>query len=285
MSVDRTGTGQPPIAPYLPPAALGEIPGRGMLARRRVLVVGGGQQDYGQTDPPTGIGRAISVRAAREGAAVVVADLDLAAAQATAGRITAAGGTAHVLTGDASDPADAARFVTEATRLLGGLDGLVVNTGVAWGLGLAGTSAEFWDHVMAVNVRAHFLALQAALPILEVGGAITLTSSTAARIVSTTDIPAYTTSKAALDGLCAYAAKEYGPRRIRVNVVMAGLIDTGLGRLATRIRPDRDATPIPLGRQGTSWDIANATVFLLSDHASYIDGVTLPVDGGLTGIR
>jgi len=71
---------------------------------------------------------------------------------------------------------------------------------------------------------------------------------------------------------------------MRVNVVMAGLIDTSLGRLATQFRPERAATPIPLGRQGTAWEIAAATVFLLSDTASYITATTIPVDGGLSSI-
>lgn len=273
------------LAPHLPRAALGATLGRGQLTRRRLLVVGGGQQDYGQQDPPIGIGRAISLLAAREGAIVAVADLDLAAARDTANRITAQGGTAVALAADAADPEQCARIVADAAQALGGLDALVLNTGIAYGLGLAGTTATDWDRVLAVNVRAHFLALQAALSILEPGGAVTMTSSTAARVVSTTDIPAYTTSKAALDGLCAYAAKELAARRIRINIVMAGLIDTSLGRLASQVRPDRDSTPIPLGRQGTAWDIAHATVFLLSDAASYITATTLPVDGGLSRVH
>jgi NAD(P)-dependent dehydrogenase (short-subunit alcohol dehydrogenase family) len=274
-----------PLAPYLPDAATDAAPGHGLLAGSRLLVVGGGQQTYGQTEPPTGIGRAISILAAREGAAVAVADLDHDAAQATVDRISSEGGTAHAITGDASDPSDAARILTGAATALAGLDALVLNTGIAAGFGLTETTAADWDRVMAVNVRAHFLALQAAVTILEPGSAITLTSSTATRVVSTTDIPAYTTSKAALEGLCAYAAKEYAPRRIRVNIVMAGLIDTSLGRLATQFRPERAATPIPLGRQGTAWDIAAVTVFLLSDTASYITAATIPVDGGLSTIH
>lgn len=111
-----------------------------------------------------------------------------------------------------------------------------------------------------------------------------LTSSIAARVVSTTQIPAYTTSKAALAGLCAYAAREAAPRAIRVNIVMPGLIDTSLGRLASRIKPDRDTTPIPLGRQGTAWDVA-AAVFLHSELAGYVTGQTLAVDGGLSEVH
>jgi len=285
MNAEPHGHREDPLPPHLPHPAVGRSPGGGLLIGRRLLVVGGGQQDYGAADPPIGIGRAICLLAAREGAAVAVADLDPAAAQSTVDLISAEGGTATAVTGDASDPQQCAHILTTAAHALGGLDALTLNTGIAGGLGLATTSAADWDRVFAVNVRAHFLALQAALPILTPGSAITLTSSTAARAVSTIDIPAYTSSKAALDGLCTYAAKEYAAKRIRINIVMAGLIDTSLGRLASRIRPERDNTPIPLGRQGTAWDIAHATVFLLSDTASYITATTLPVDGGLSAIH
>lgn len=74
------------------------------------------------------------------------------------------------------------------------------------------------------------------------------------------------------------------PRRIRVNIVMPGLIDTPLGRLATLVKPDRADTPIPLGRQGTAWEVANSVIFLLSDQAAYITGQTLVIDGGLSGL-
>jgi NAD(P)-dependent dehydrogenase (short-subunit alcohol dehydrogenase family) len=120
---------------------------------------------------------------------------------------------------------------------------------------------------------------------MEKGAAIVFTSSTAAVLPSTTDIPAYAASKAALAGLNVYVAKEAAPKGVRINMVTPGLIDTSLGRLATRIRPDRAQTPIPLSRQGTAWEVAYATVFLLSHEASYITGQSIVVDGGLSAIR
>ncbi len=117
------------------------------------------------------------------------------------------------------------------------------------------------------------------------GGSIVVTSSTAARLVSTTEIPAYTASKSALIGFGAFAAKQAAPRRIRVNIVEAGLIDTPLGRLASAVNPNRDTTPIPLRRQGNAWDVAAMVIFLLSDQTSYVTAQVIAVDGGLSGIR
>jgi NAD(P)-dependent dehydrogenase (short-subunit alcohol dehydrogenase family) len=95
-------------------------------------------------------------------------------------------------------------------------------------------------------------------------------------------IPAYDASKAGIIGLCRHAAIEGARRGVRANVVAPGLFDTPLGRLASRGRPSRERTPVPLGRQGTAWEVAAPVVFLLSGDAAYITGQTLAVDGGLT---
>ena len=270
---------------FLPDASTGTAPAGGLLlGGHRLLVIGGGQQTYGMPDPPVGIGRAICVLAAREGARVAVADVDPAAAGSTAEMITQEGNSGEAFTVDGADDASVGGLTAGVLSRFGGLDGLVMSLGIASGDHLAGTPAGEWDRVMAVNVRSHFLGCKHALPVMTAGGSIVLISSTAARIPTTSNAPAYVASKAALDGLRAAAGREAAPRGIRVNIVMPGLIDTSLGRLATLVKPDRAGTPIPLGRQGTAWDIANTVVFLLSDKAAYITGQTVIVDGGLSGL-
>lgn len=268
----------------LSPESRGAAGSRGRLQGRRLLVVGAGTRSSDEPEPPIGNGRAISVLAAREGASVACADADEAAARGTFEMIEREGGRGVVLVADVAEPAACETVVQQAIAQLGGLDGVVYNVGIAAGQRLEGTPVEAWDYTFAVNLRAHFLVAKAALPKLTDGGAMVFISSVAG-LGPGSLIPAYDASKAGIFGLSRHVALEGARRGIRVNVVVPGLIDTPLGRLASRGRPSRDRTPVPLGRQGTGWEVAYPTIFLLSDEASYITGQMLVVDGGLSAIR
>ena len=259
----------------------GCAPGRGRLAGRRILVVGGGQREIEDADPPVGNGRAAAVLYAREGAHVACADISAAAADATVAAIDAEGGQAFAIAADVAEPAAVEAMVAKARAGLGGLDGLLLNVGVSGPpLGLAGESPDEWDRVMAINLRSHMLTCRAALPVLADGSSIVFVASISGMRPNSRK-PSYDTSKTALKGLCGHVAQEGHARGVRANIVAPGLMDTALGRDASRRRPARNVEPLPFGRQGTGWETAYASLFLMSRESAYITAQTLVVDGGL----
>jgi len=261
--------------------ALGEIRQAGRLAGRRILMVGAGQRRIEEENPPVGNGRAMSVLFAREGAAVACADIDAGSAQETLDWIVREGGSGVVLQADVSDPAQIARMVREAVSALGGLDGLVFNVGIGNPNRFGGENAADWDRVQALNLRAPMLCAQEAAAVMSEGSSMVFIASAAA-VSPLAGLPAYETSKAGMVALArsvAFAGQRTG---LRANTLAPGLIDTPLGRHANSVNAARAARiPLPFGRQGTAWEVANAALFLISTESSYVNAQLLVLDGGM----
>lgn len=248
------------------------------LDGRRALVTGGG----------SGIGRAIALRLAQAGADVVVhygTSADQAAETAKA--IEALGRRALAVAADVLDPAATASLVDQAAQFTGGqLDVLVNNAGHLVGrCPIETMTDEHWHRVIDVNVTSTFQVCRAAIPLLRAGtdAAVVNIGSVAGHNGGGPGSVAYATAKAAVHGFTRGLAKELAPDRIRVNAVAPGFI----GRTAfhdTFTPPEaRQAIVggVPLGREGTPDDVADAVVFLASAAASYLTGVTLDINGGM----
>jgi NAD(P)-dependent dehydrogenase (short-subunit alcohol dehydrogenase family) len=262
--------------------SLGRAPGRGRLSGRCVVVVGAGQRQTVDEDPPIGNGRAISLLFAREGARVACVDVSRAAVEKTCELIAAEKGHAFAEVADAGDAGAIAPALDRCVAHLGGLDGLVMVVGVSSSLPLSRQTAAHWDSEYAVNVRSNMLFSQRALETMDPGGSIVLISSLAA-LRAASGNPAYETTKAAQVALARSIAMAGQAKAIRCNALLPGLMDTPMGRDATRRRPARIGSPLPFGRQGTGWEVAYAALFLISNESSYVNGHALLVDGGLSG--
>ncbi len=254
------------------------------LAGRIALVVGGGADGPPREGEKLSIGngRATAIMCAREGASVMVADRALALAEETARTIRDEGGRAETVEMDISREEDCRRAVEATVKAFGALHLLVNNVGIAIGGRLLETSAEQFDRMVAVNLRGHFLAMKYAVPeIAKAGGGSIVNVSSLAALRSNQMLP-YEATKAALLGLSRSAAMSHARDKIRVNTILPGLINSSMVRRQVGDREAQVAPRIPMRRQGTPWEVANAIVFLLSDEASYITATELVVDGGLS---
>lgn len=256
----------------------------GRLDGKIALIVGGGADgppNKGET-LSIGNGRAAAIMCAREGAAVMVADLSGDLAGETASAIRSEGGRAESVAADISREDDCRAACEAAVRSFGKINLLVNNVGIALGGRLLETTTEQFDKMVAVNMRGQFLMMKYAVPeIAKAGGGAIVNVSSLAALRTGSGLP-YETTKAALLGMTRSVAVAHARNNIRVNTILPGLINSSMVRRLIGDREEAVAPRIPMRRQGTPWEIAKAIVFLLSDDASYITGTELIVDGGLS---
>jgi 3-oxoacyl-[acyl-carrier protein] reductase len=234
------------------------------------------------TGASRGIGRAMALALAKAGACVLVHYARGAKeAEAVVAEIRDAGGRAEAVAADLAAPDGAPKLAEQTRRIVGErLDILVANAGVSKAATIEDTTIADFDNLFAVNVRAPFFLVQQLLPILSEGSSIILTSSLAARAVVGT-IPAYAATKGAVDTLVKHFAAALGPRSIRVNAVVPGVVATDMSNF-TKTDAGRDYV---LGLQtfkrlAAPDDIGDVIVFLASHDARWITGQTIHVDGG-----
>jgi NAD(P)-dependent dehydrogenase (short-subunit alcohol dehydrogenase family) len=240
------------------------------------------------TGAGAGMGREAAVLFAEEGARVVVADIDGAAAAETVKKVEAAGGQGLAVTGDVAVEADVQRMIAEGVRKLGALHVLYNNAGVLWkdrDRSVLETDEKWWDRVMAINLKSVFWVTKHGIPHLKTagGGSIIMMGSVSALAGFTRAQDAYTAAKGALISLTKSLAIQFAKDQIRCNVIHPGIVDTPLQApyLTEAIRKEFE-TGIPLGRIARPREIAYVALFLASDESSFMTGAELVVDGGFT---
>ncbi len=240
------------------------------------IVTGGGQ----------GIGYAISLRFAREGSYIVIPDIDADKAKKTCEAIKEGGGTAIFLKTDVTKPIEVEEMINKAIKEFGKINILVNNAGNRSITPLMEISDEEWDSMIRLNLTSVFLCSQRAIPYLEKEEGRIINISSIGGLAGFSNRASYCAAKAGVINLTRAMAIELASRKINVNCIAPGITLTPLtAHYATGHDSDSMAmrtmlNTIPLGRWGKPEEIAAAAVFLVSDEAEYITGITLPVDGG-----
>jgi NAD(P)-dependent dehydrogenase (short-subunit alcohol dehydrogenase family) len=255
----------------------------------KVAIIVGGGQSPGET---IGNGRATAVLFAREGARVLVVDHNLASAQETVRLIMDEGGEAVAFRADVTDEQDLIDMSKACVDRWGRIDILHNNVGVSLAGGdapIVDITSEAFSRVIDINLKGMVLTCKHVLPVMREQRSGSIISISSLGAVIKYPYVAYTTSKAGVISLARYLAIENAEYGVRSNVILPGLMNTPMaietradkgGRTREEVIAERDAR-VPLqGKMGSAWDVAHAALFLASDDAGFITGVSLPVDGG-----
>ena len=249
------------------------------LAGKVALITGGG----------TGIGRAIAMAFAREGASLALAGRRLEKLKEVVGQVEKHGGAALPVVCDVVRARDAERAVAETAKEFGKVNVLVNNAGTLSVSTVDTISEEDWDHVMTVNVKGPFLMSRAALKeFRKAGGGAIVNIGSVLGLVAMKDRAAYCASKGGVTMLTKAMALDHAHENVRVNCICPSIVETDLvkglfndSEQGRRLKQSRMGT-IPLGRFGKPSDVAEMAVFLASEESSWLTGAAIPLDGGLT---
>jgi 3-oxoacyl-[acyl-carrier protein] reductase len=244
-----------------------------MKLEGKVALITGGAQ---------GIGRAIALLLAREGAKVVISDINLEKARETCREIEALGREALAVGGNVADVRDAEAMVQQTIEKFGRMDILVNNAGITRDQVLLRMKEEDWDLVLSVNLKGAFLCTKAALrPFLKQKGGKIVNISSVTGEMGNAGQANYAASKAGVLGFTKSIAREYARRNIQVNAVAPGFIDTAMSQAIPQKDREFLIKQIPMERLGSPEDVAAAVLFLASPAADYITGQVLNVNGGM----
>ena len=243
------------------------------LSNKVAIVTGGG----------SGIGEGISRVFAREGATVVIAELDPVRGKNLVEEIQASGRHAKFVETDVRRADDIRRLIDTTVETFGGLDILVNNAGVGIGKTAEVTSEEEWDLILGINAKGTFLTTKYAIPHLRArGGGSIINIGSLFALRGAPSYAAYHASKGAIRQFTKSTALAHAHEKIRVNTIHPGLIQTPASTRDLTAQAIADANIGPMGRWGQPEEIAYGCVFLASDEASFVTGADLPIDGGLS---
>ena len=230
-----------------------------------------------------GIGRAIALALARDGADVVVNDVDLQSAEATADKVRAMGRRALPIKADVSVEEEVIKMVKTALKAFGKIDILVNNAGIFSSIPVGDITGENWDKTMKVNLKSVFLCSQAVMEFMKRkrSGKIVNVASLAGKVGGIVAGADYAASKAGVICLTKSLAKQLAPYGINVNAVAPAWIETDMMKDWPRETKESILKQIPLGRFGKPEEVAEAVVFLVSDGAGFITGATIDINGGI----